>query len=606
MDDRYEIRKKIGQGGLGSVYLGYDVRMSREVAIKRISINTGNEGLHEEATKQLLKEAGALASLQHPHVVTIYDCDTDEDGPFVVMELISGKTLDELIEIAPLTWADFREIAMQTQEALIAAQELNLIHSDIKPANLMLTWLPSGRFQIKIVDFGLATLVASRSNEELENLESVFGSIFFMAPEQFERVQIDARVDIYSMACVYYQALTGIYPFQGETGQDVMDAHLHHRVTPIQDVRAGIPMWVCEWIMWQLNCRPQDRPETSRQALQTFIQNDKNPNPAMSQGPVVQAVKRAPRARMAGAVTSTSPPSQASQPASTLQMIAPQALQPPEGSKPSVHSSSHVIPASVPTEEIVPRAATAKLKTAVPTPTKSAAVQPAKKAKPVKVNRVRAISVAIIVVCLISGLLLFKRIQESNLNERHEDLLIEAATSNSEILISKVELERYLVDVTQADTAEKKSALYKLLAQSKPNDESDLDDRIVEFAAQTTELLPEDRQEFIKQVVATHVTPENADGLIDFARGSKDKLSARAAFEAVKNSAQDKHFANFLAVISFHPDSETRKIAESVATQILKSSKDQPTLRAQLAKALSETSDPKTLDVFRCLEQVLR
>ena len=149
MEDRYEIRGKIGQGGLGAVYRGYDTRMNREVAIKRISKSAGDPDLQEESTRQLIKEAGALASLQHPHIVTVYDVGSDEDGPYVVMELISGKTLEELIEKAPLTWPDFRELAMQTQEALIAAQELDLIHSDIKPSNLMLTWLPSGKFQIK-------------------------------------------------------------------------------------------------------------------------------------------------------------------------------------------------------------------------------------------------------------------------------------------------------------------------------------------------------------------------------------------------------------------------------------------------------------------------
>ena len=260
MEDRYEIRGKIGQGGLGAVYRGYDTRMNREVAIKRISVTNDDPALQEESTRQLIKEAGALASLQHPHIVTVYDVGSDEDGPYVVMELISGKTLDELIERAPLTWPDFRELAMQTQEALIAAQELDLIHSDIKPSNLMLTWLPSGKFQMKIVDFGLATLTQSQSLEELQEIEAVFGSIFFMAPEQFERVPLDARTDIYAMGCVYYQALTGTYPFKGETGHEVMDAHLHHQVIPIQELRADIPLWACDWIMWKINRMPAGPP----------------------------------------------------------------------------------------------------------------------------------------------------------------------------------------------------------------------------------------------------------------------------------------------------------------------------------------------------------
>ena len=284
MEDRYEIRGKIGQGGLGSVYRGYDTRMNREVAIKRISTGGGDPETQEESTRQLIKEAGALASLQHPHIVTVYDVGTDEDGPYVVMELLSGKTLDELIERAPLTWPDFREMALQTQEALIAAHELDLIHSDLKPSNLMLIWLPSGKFQMKIVDFGLATLAKSQTQEELEQLEAVFGSIFFMPPEQFERKPLDVRSDIYSMGCVYYQALAGCYPFNGTSGTEVMNAHLHHSVKPLQQVRADIPLWVCDWIMWQINRNPQDRPESARECLSVFLQNDKNPNPTMSLG----------------------------------------------------------------------------------------------------------------------------------------------------------------------------------------------------------------------------------------------------------------------------------------------------------------------------------
>jgi serine/threonine protein kinase len=147
MEERYQIRGKLGQGGLGSVYRAFDSRMNREVALKRI-ISDGDELVTKEAADQLQKEAGSLAALQHPNIVTVYDVDRDEDGPYVVMELIGGKTLDELVEDAPLTLDDFKELAKQTQEGLIAAQELGLVHRDIKPGNLMLNWLPSGKSSI--------------------------------------------------------------------------------------------------------------------------------------------------------------------------------------------------------------------------------------------------------------------------------------------------------------------------------------------------------------------------------------------------------------------------------------------------------------------------
>ena len=200
------------------------------------------------------------------------------------MELISGKTLDELIERAPLTWPDFRELAIQTQEALIAAQELGLIHSDIKPSNLMLTWLPSGKFQMKIVDFGLATLdpvpVAGRlaGNRGRLRLDLFHGTRAVRAgPARCPDGHLRHGLRLLSGAHRHLSV-------PGETGHEVMVSHLHHKVIPIQELRADIPLWACDWIMWMINRMPADRPESAREALQVFFQNDKNPKPTMSLG----------------------------------------------------------------------------------------------------------------------------------------------------------------------------------------------------------------------------------------------------------------------------------------------------------------------------------
>ena len=108
-DERYEIRGKIGQGGVGAVYRAYDTQLRREVAIKRVLADE-SEGFENQelATNNLLKEATALSSVQHPHICTVYDAGIDKDGPFVVMELINGKTLDEMVERGTLTFDDFR------------------------------------------------------------------------------------------------------------------------------------------------------------------------------------------------------------------------------------------------------------------------------------------------------------------------------------------------------------------------------------------------------------------------------------------------------------------------------------------------------------------
>ena len=339
MDDRYEIRGKVGQGGIGAVYRAYDKNLSREVAVKRI-LPEGGAHLEKEATRQLTKEAGALSALQHPHIVTIYDVGIDEDGPYVVMELLNGKTIDEVVEKASFTWQDFREFALQTQEALVAAQDMTLVHRDLKPTNVMLTWLPSGKFQVKIVDFGLAKFSPKPSLQTIDQKDSIFGSIFFMSPEQFERTELDFRTDMYSIGCVYYYALTGVYPFNGETGPQVMVAHLDHRVYPLNEIRPDLPRWVCDWVMWHINRLPDHRPKNAREALGLFLQSDLNAGPQAFQSEAQTAISKPELATQATPIAQN-PIAAANSAITALIKTAPQPILPPEGfGRPSIHTAS--------------------------------------------------------------------------------------------------------------------------------------------------------------------------------------------------------------------------------------------------------------------------
>ena len=617
MEERYEIRGKIGQGGLGAVYRGYDTRMNREVAIKRISVTNDDPELQAESTRQLIKEAGALASLQHPHIVTVYDVGSDEDGPYVVMELISGKTLDELIERAPLTWADFRELALQTQEALIAAQELGLIHSDIKPSNLMLTWLPSGKFQMKIVDFGLATLAHTQSLEELQEIEAVFGSIFFMAPEQFERVPLDARTDMYAMGCVYYQALTGTYPFKGETGNEVMVSHLHHQVIPLQEVRADIPVWACDWIMWLINRMPEDRPASAREALQVFLQNDKNPSPTMSLGKAPALVPAGPRTRLLIPGAGARPPAPATKrlivdprmappgyvppeeeapptepepaPEPVRTITAPQPLLPPEGSKPSIYEVPEIV---------------------APTPTAAVTVTPSRPyvlpqshKRPNKLVKVAMSTVVGLLLVGIIGFFLLDRIKKSKASQRMGNLLVEASTSGTtEIEMSGPEFAYFLDATANADTEEKQKGLFKLLELAKPNDGSDFETSLTEFAAKSTQLLPEVREVLIREVLSKRATSAMVPGMVEFARSTKDTPSAVAALQAIRPVVGDDQFDPFLSIILYSPNPNLRKAAEEAAAEILKKSSNRSRLLGLITKALAENTDPKIVEALRHLQ----
>jgi serine/threonine protein kinase len=613
MEERYQIIEKIGQGGLGAVYRAFDTRMNRDIAIKRISVPADDHELQKESIRQLVKEAGALASLQHPHIVTIYDVGSDDEGPYVIMELIIGKTLDEIIERAPLTWTDFREFALQTQEALIAAQELDMIHSDIKPPNIMLTWLPSGKFQVKIVDFGLATLTQGQSLEELQESEAIFGSIFFMAPEQFERVPVDARTDMYAMGCVYYQALTGTYPFQGETGYEVMVSHLHHKVIPLQEVRSDIPLWACEWIMWQINRMPADRPSTAREALQIFLQNDKTMDPAMSRGKTTAAVVLGPRPRRlaplgkgtAGQNIDAEPSRPALSdtdtlsPTQAMKITAPQPLLPPEGFKPSIHTDfeekkTEPIPASV-----AFNAATANI------PTQTYIVHHEK--KPLGVGAKIGLGTAVLAVLAAGGIVINGQIKLSNAGKRYTSILGEARSGTGPLQMSGSELAILTKDAETAND-EKLQDIISALARAKSNDGSNLDSQITEFITSNTQILPETRTQMIDEVLAKRTDAASAGKIVDFARSTRQKDAAIAAFRAVQSTAGDEQFSTLLAMMEFAKDTEIRTAAENVAKEVYRRSPDRSKLTNEVnmkltaANAPNSTGNPKFREVLLRLQ----
>lgn len=268
MDERYEIGEQIGKGGGGLVYRGYDTFLRRDVAIKRIlTTDKSSDADVKTAARNLLGEAQTLSTLNHPNIVTVFDVGLDDKGGFVVMELLDGETLYDTVDRGVLTQEDFVELAIQTQEALIAAHTVNVMHRDLKPTNVMVIWQPSGRFQTKVLDFGLAKFSKKPSIQTLNQDGTVMGSILFMAPEQFERQELDERTDLYSMGCVYYHSLSGIYPYDGKTSADVMNSHLEHRVTPLEILRPDLAPSICQWVMWLINRDIDNRPESAHAAL---------------------------------------------------------------------------------------------------------------------------------------------------------------------------------------------------------------------------------------------------------------------------------------------------------------------------------------------------
>ncbi len=269
MSGRYKILEELGAGGAGSVCKAYDTQLNRYVALKRLLTKEEEQKLDTQSS-DLKHEAASLATLQHPNIVTIYDLASDENGLFIVMELLEGDTLSEWILGSKVSVVDFYELATQTLEGVLSAHGQSILHRDLKPENMKVKRLPGGRLQIKIVDFGLARLSYGAKKQTEDHRGHILGSIFYMAPEQFLRKPLDGRTDLYSLGCVYYQALTGRRPFQAATVAEVMDLHLKHEVTLLHDLRPDLPSQLCDWVMWLMNSEPGDRPANAQQALDSL------------------------------------------------------------------------------------------------------------------------------------------------------------------------------------------------------------------------------------------------------------------------------------------------------------------------------------------------
>lgn len=260
---RYSIHRLVGSGGLGHVYLAYDSELNRWVAVKRLRADSEAGAQRAQA---VLQEARHLAALQHPNIVTVYDCLKEGEDTLVVMEYLAGRTLEEITAEAPLTLEDFLSVARQCLEGLAAAHARGLLHRDIKPSNIMVVRQASGALEVKILDFGLAKFASHPLEQSTDHTGSLLGSIYTMAPEQFERRPLDARTDLYSLGCVFYQCLAGRPPFDGSSVAEVMAAHLHHHFVPLASQRPDVPAALCSWVERLFAREPAERPASARQA----------------------------------------------------------------------------------------------------------------------------------------------------------------------------------------------------------------------------------------------------------------------------------------------------------------------------------------------------
>ena len=266
LSSRYQFKTLLGEGGAGQVYTAWDKHLRRTVAIKQIKV--GN--LEGDDVRDTWQEAMCLATLRHSNIVTIYDLGMDGETPYIVMEYIQGETLERTVETSPLDTATFIEIARQCLDGLSSAHHAGLIHRDLKPANIMLCRLPSGSYQVKILDFGIASFLQDGNPEEAKTNDSISGSIHWIAPEQIEGHPATEQSDLYSLGCLFYFALTGLPPFTGKSTEDIAKAHLEHTVRHVTELRKDLPPSMADWIMGLIARNPAARPTRATEALEDF------------------------------------------------------------------------------------------------------------------------------------------------------------------------------------------------------------------------------------------------------------------------------------------------------------------------------------------------
>ncbi|UCF37336.1 MAG: protein kinase [Acidobacteriota bacterium] len=256
----YRIEKKLGEGGMGEVYLAEDSSLKRHVALKFLPPHMQQ---NTDALKRFLREAESAASLEHPYICNIKAFSQTDDGrQFIVMEYVEGQTLSEKLKDGPIPVEEVVRIALEICEALELAHDQGIVHRDLKPSNIMLTQ----QGHAKVMDFGLAKRVLTEGSGEQENTltaltgeGSTLGTLAYMSPEQLKGSSIDTRSDVFSFGLVLYEMLTGVHPFRRNQPIETASAILTDDPEPLTSYREDIPEQLERMVLKMMSRNPKDR-----------------------------------------------------------------------------------------------------------------------------------------------------------------------------------------------------------------------------------------------------------------------------------------------------------------------------------------------------------
>jgi len=231
---RYRIIAKLGEGGMGEVFLAEDASLGRRVALKLPSIRLAGDA---QMRLRLQQEARAAATISHPHVCVVHEVGEGQTGlPFIAMEYVEGETLSARIRRGPLPVAEVMELGRQAASALREAHAKGVVHRDLKPSNIMLT-----AHGVKLLDFGLANIALGSSSRRRGTERTFAGTVPYMSPEQVRSDNVDHRTDLYSLGVVLYEAVTGHRPFDAATPEATSDAILYSEPRMPTQLVAGLP-----------------------------------------------------------------------------------------------------------------------------------------------------------------------------------------------------------------------------------------------------------------------------------------------------------------------------------------------------------------------------
>ncbi len=269
INDRYEIEKLIGEGGMANVYLAHDTILDRKVAVK---VLRGDLAGDEKFVRRFQREALSASSLSHPNIVEIYDVGEDDGNFYIVMEFIEGKTLKQLIKKrGVLSLSETIDIMLQLLDALATAHDSYIIHRDIKPQNIMIK--ESGL--VKITDFGIAMALNS---VELTQTNSVMGSVHYLPPEQASGKGSTIRSDIYSLGILMFEMLTGKMPFKGDSAVEIALKHMKEPLPSVRELNPVVPQSVENIIIKAAAKNPKNRYRDVREMaadIKTCLDADK-------------------------------------------------------------------------------------------------------------------------------------------------------------------------------------------------------------------------------------------------------------------------------------------------------------------------------------------